>query len=111
MSTDTELKTQFYTCFTVKLDNITVKAIQEIFEQAFYAKRANPMYLFCNEEDHKALDTDVAKTTSRIVGQEKNEAASPRVAAIANQTTGRLVPVVDLPDLELGTLLFGFFAF
>lgn len=98
-----ELTTLPYACFSVKLQEVTFDTIQQALEKAYLTMRANPQYLFCSEDDRKLF---VMKADPRDPKEPAKE-----IAQLVNQCTGKLMHIVTLPELENGTLLFGFFTY
>lgn len=98
-----ELTTLPYACFSAKLQEITFDAIQQALEKACVTMRADPAYLFCSEDDRKLF---VMKADLR-----DPEEPAKEIAQLVNQTTGKLMHIVTLSELEDGTLLFGFFTY
>ena len=98
-----ELVTMPYACFSVKLQEVTFDAIQQALEQAYLTMRVNPLYLFCSENDRKLF---VMRT-----GLRNPKESAKEIAQLLNQTTGKLMHIITLPELEDGTLLFGFFTY
>ncbi len=102
-----ELTTLPYACFSVQLKDITFDTIQEVLEQAYTQMLANPKYLFCNEEDRK-LFVSAPIYRHNLCGESEQVSGPFNIAQLANYTTGQLMHIVTLPDLERGKLLFGF---
>lgn len=96
-----EIQWMMLQSFSAKLDTVTFSGIQEILEEAFLSRIANPTYMALSTEDHKAISEEVTRFTKPH--------RTLLIAQLANTTTGRLMHVVPLPDIELGKLLFGSF--
>lgn len=104
---DIELIAMPSTCFSVKLQEVTLRAIDEALEQAYLRYRANPHYLFCSKQNGEQIDGDVLHNTN-VCGPQHLNTKEMRVTRLCNQTTGRLMWVIILPEIEDGTLVFGF---
>lgn len=96
------------TCFSVNFPEITLTSIHTVLEKAYLDWRFNPQYLFCSEEDCKKITAEVARCTNYEVPDDDDQDRSLLRTRLVNQITGRLMPVVVLPEHEDGTLLFGF---
>lgn len=103
--TETELTTLPYACFSAKATP-TFEAIRAILDQAYRELLADPAYLFLAKEDFDALREAFLAATG---GKKKDIEGLP--CQMINQTTGRMMHLVPLPDAEPGTLLFGFFTY
>lgn len=92
-----------HACLRAKMYEVTFDAIQRVLEEAYMTRRVDPQYLFCSEDDRKLF---VMKADPR-----DPEEPAKEIAQLVNQTTGKLMHIVTLPELENGTLLFGFFTY
>jgi len=120
-----ELVSLPYACFSVKLQAVTWSTISQVLEKAYVELHANPRYLFCSKADYEKIDAEIERCTNRCYDHPLLEnfeqdwnaflARYPHqhvrwISAMywINQTTGRVMDITILPDLEDGTLLFGF---
>lgn len=115
---DIELTMLPHACLSAQLANVTLQAVQKLLEQAYLNWRANPAYLFCSDQDCEALNADAAKNIAvfESLRPDKDrimimDPMPGKLVAITNYTTGRLVYVITLPEMEPGKLQFGFFTY
>lgn len=83
-----------YTCFSINSEGIALDGIQDILRWVFLTRRLNPPYVFVSKQDQDLFMYD-----------------GKPLAMVTNQTTGRYIRIVTLPDCEPGTLIFGFFKY
>ena len=99
------------TCFSVNLPEMTFNAIQQVLEKAYLDWRCNPAYLFCSEWDHKKIGKEIMTESSwrglPLPPDEDHFSAK----VVFNQITGRPIHIITLPELEDGTLMFGFMTY
>jgi hypothetical protein len=95
---------------------LVLNDIDTLHQNAFLNAQADFDYLFCGVADHKKISALVAAGTNAQViingpsgDQQKNLVAGYRASAYINQTTGKVIPIVMLPYLTQGTILFGSF--
>jgi hypothetical protein len=103
-----ELSVIPYACFSVELHEVTKGAIDRALEKAFCEFLANPDYLFCSKHDHEKIDAEIDRCTNYRV--HPGWIRTPGFRWM-NETTGRLMHIVILPDIEDGRLLFGFMTY
>lgn len=90
--------------------------IDSLLQSMFLNAQADPDYLFCGVVDHKKLSNLVSNGTNARIMLNSDNAASQsqlvagfRASAYINQTTGKVLPIVMLPYLTQGTIVFGSF--
>jgi hypothetical protein len=99
-------------CFSVKLPEITLTAINDMLEKMYLHLRVDPGYLFCSKQDYEKIDAEVDRCTNyRIPSSMAADWVREPATVWCNQTTGKLMHIVILPKLEDGTLMFGFITY
>jgi hypothetical protein len=100
-----QIETQPHACFSVNFDVLSKSIINGALEQGYLTLLANPAYLFIAPENMRAL-LDIV-----VAGMRDHELRDTRDASVSkwvNQTTGRIISVVPLPDFDQHTIAFGF---
>src|SRR5258708_4901603 len=95
---------------------LALSDIDNLHLNGFLNAQADYDYLFCGVSDHKKVSALVAQgTNARILlnandaDAQRNLVAGYRASAYINQTTGKIIPIVMLPYLTQGTIVFGSF--
>lgn len=99
----------------------SIRRLQALFKEVYLQWRLNPSHLFLSKHDHCALtheliSSPVVHTMSPVTlkhtfGIDMQDPSQPTqlIAGLTNFTTGRMVRVASLPDLENGSVIIGFF--
>ncbi len=117
-----KLTTPVLSALRANVDEVSFNACQCVFERAYLYYRANPKYLFVSTQGKAKLLQEVIATSYRMAKEwdanratlglpEKDLDGYPiphDTYAIANLTTGSIVPVVALPDLDDNQVILGF---
>jgi hypothetical protein len=95
---------------------LALSDIDTLHQNMYLNGQADPDYMFVSVVDHKKVSQLVSQgTNARIMlnadnaDAQKNLVAGYRASAYINQTTGKVIPIVMLPYLTQGTIMFGSF--
>jgi hypothetical protein len=95
---------------------LALNDIDTLHQNAFLNAQADFDYCFTGVMDHKKLSLLVSQGTNvrynlatTDAEAQRNLVAGYRASAYINQTTGKVIPIVMLPYLSQGTIVFGSF--